>query len=628
MKKYAALFLSALIFCMSGSFCVSAQNDTAQSDIAEFDDASVLVTIRPRSDVRTISSASLFDGLGIAEIKNLDGNTGTISTFALSPQEQTLKLTLDEPGEENVLEVIEKLKQMPDVVYAEPNYIFRLAELPNDTYYTSNGQYALDKINAPAVWDMNIDCSGVAVAVIDTGTMITHPDLADNIWTNPGEINGIDGVDDDGNGYVDDIHGWNCGDWNNAPTDVDIGQSHGTHVSGIVSAATNNDRGVASLARNAKIVPLRIYDQYGYGMSEYIIEAINYVKIMDIPIVNNSYVLTRITENSEIIRNKIKGCTNSLFVAGAGNDGTNNDEKPIYPASYDLDNLICVASTDENDNLSVFGNGQASNFGVISVDIAAPGSGIMSTIMMANGEAGYGYLSGTSMACPMVTSAAAVIKAKYPDITPAEIIKRLELGADAVDGLNGKVKTGARLNAYKSLLPYAESVSLNKTAAAIGIGDTLALAAAVYPENTIDLAVWESSDTSVATVDNGIVTAVKPGTATITVAYENAKASCAVTVSELPKADAEWQKDYDDSSLADAVTGASLWMATLNATELSYDTVNVTVTDTDNKTGIGSETLGGTVLTNANITVYVAVPRLQEAIKSVVVEAVNSAVGN
>lgn len=542
MKKYIAIFVSiALTFtwnCFSGSADYSEYyviSDNYYQNVnydAEFDESSVLVSIRQNLggislfSARSSSLEMYFAGMGIAEVENLDVYVRSdVSLFSADDETVTLKLTLEEPGRENVIETIEKLRELPEVEYAEPNYIYSLSSLPNDKYYLSGNQYGLDKINAPDVWAMDIDCSDIIVAVIDSGAMISHPDLADNIWTNPGEIPD-NGIDDDGNGYIDDVHGWDFYSNDNDPSDEN---GHGTHVSGIVSAVTNNQIGVASLARNAKIVPLKVFGSDRETSNEYIYEALKYIESMGFTIANNSFGGFGY---SEIIFNAIKSCENTLFVTAAGNAASDspandNDEKPIYPASYQSSNIISVASTDQNDALSSF-----SNYGAKSVDIAAPGTAIGSTFWN-NGSAAYGSMSGTSMACPMVASAVAVMRKQYPDMTPEEIITQIENSADVVEGLAGKVKTSARLNAYEAMMVHAMSVKLNKSSLELEKGKTAVLTADVYPANNVDSVSWQSSDESVAAVYNGTVTANGVGTAIITVSCGEVKAECEVNVIEI-----------------------------------------------------------------------------------------------
>ena len=512
MKKYILLILLILIF----NICPYANADES---VPEFDDASVIVAMKPRNHtVSLFSASSPFDGLGIAEIENLDKPAGDFSLFELSTKRQVLKLTLSEPGSKNVLDTIDKLNMLPEVEYAEPDYIYKISDVPNDDYYSD--QYGLGLVNAPGVWDLNIDCSDVVVAVIDTGVLTSHSDLAANIWTNPGEIPG-DGKDNDNNGYIDDVHGWDFIGKDNDPTDAN---GHGTHVAGIISAVTNNSRGVASISRNAKIVPLRVGDANGYLSSSCIYEAIQYVKKMGIPIVNNSY---GDTNYSFTVYNAINECKNSLFLVAACNYGKDNDVTPYYPACYDSSNILTIAATQQDDTLWA-----SSNYGVKSVDIAAPGRQIWSTYITSAGRAAYTSMSGTSMATPMAASTAAVIKAKHPYMTPEEIIEKMESTGDEIDALRGKIKTGKRINAYEAVLLHAESVSLDKSVEVLYKGDTLTIAASPFPDDTTDFVTWQSDNEDVAIVDHGIVTALNAGTATITATCGEANASCEVTVLE------------------------------------------------------------------------------------------------
>ena len=525
MKKYIYLFIGILVCVMCNSVCVYAENATA-----EFDESTLIVVMKPKSEqvLSTFSCADPFEGLGIASAENLGvPASGEISLFGIENKEQVLKLTLSEPGRDNVLQTIDKLNDIYEVEFAQPNYIYTTSSLPNDAYYTDNSQYGLTKINAESVWELGIDCSDVAVAIVDSGIVMDHEDLAGNLWKNSGEIADNDN-DDDGNGYEDDVNGWDFIDSDNVPDDT-VG--HGTHVAGIVSAVTNNGLGVASLARNAKIVPIKIFKKKtvtinGKNVTQTvantsdIYKAFRYVKAMGFPIVNCSFGGSAI---DLVTKSLIEECSSTLFVVAAGNEGSDNDSSPVYPASYDCDNIISVASTDSTDSLSSF-----SNYGASSVDIAAPGTLIMSAYYP--NSTTYAKSSGTSMACPFVASAAAVMKAKFPDMTPAQIREKLMSSGDKLEALDGKVVSGARLNAYEALCIHAESVTLNRLSATIDKGDTLALTAEVSPADTTDEASWQSSNTSIAEVDKGTVTAKEYGTSTITVTYGDVRASCVVTV--------------------------------------------------------------------------------------------------
>ena len=411
-----------------------------------FDPSSVIVATNPIGSAMRIYSDPFAD-LGIAEIKNLDAaGASQISLFSV-PGTQVLKLTLESGGEENVLKVIDKLNELPTVKFAEPNYIYTLSDLPDDTYYVNGSQTSLDIVGAKSVWDMDIDCSGVTIAITDSGVDISHPDLSANIWTNPGEAGdkADNGIDDDGNGFTDDVHGWNFVDGNNNVSDT---LGHGTHVAGIAGAVTNNASGIASLTRKVSVVPLKVFSSGKTTSSEFIYLALKYANDMGFDIINSSFGGSGKSQN---IMNSIQSNQDALFVCAAGNETNDNDIQKTYPASYDLPNVLSVASTDNNDSLSSF-----SNYGKTEVDIAAPGENILSTYIktgtyFTQNGAVYSTQKGTSMACPLVSSAAAVIKAAVPDITPSEIIRRIMVSSDTIPALSDKVVSGGRLNLYAAL---------------------------------------------------------------------------------------------------------------------------------------------------------------------------------
>jgi subtilisin family serine protease len=284
------------------------------------------------------------------------------------------------------------------------------------------------------------------VGVIDSGVDYNHPELAGAIWRNPKELAG-DGVDNDGNGYVDDIYGWNFVSNNNNPMDDN---GHGTHVAGTIAAAGDNGVGVAGVA-NAKILPLKFLSATGSGSTSAAIAAINYATKL-----RQSGVNLVITNNSwggggysTALYDAIKAHGNAgiMFVAAAGNGGSDqigddNDRSPQYPASYDLANIVSVAATDHHDVLASF-----SNFGAASVDLAAPGVSILSTV-----PGGYGYSSGTSMAAPHVAGAAALAWSYSPGASVAQVRSALFNSVDKISGLNGKMVTGGRVNAHGTLL--------------------------------------------------------------------------------------------------------------------------------------------------------------------------------
>lgn len=283
----------------------------------------------------------------------------------------------------------------------------------------------------------------VVVAVIDTGIDINHPDLKDAIWTNEDEIPG-DGIDNDGNGYVDDVHGWNFFDGNNELCKGSE-DDHGTHAAGTIAAARGNG-GIAGIADNkyVKVMVLKaLGTQYGVGEEKAIIEAIRYAEANGASICNLSFGTTEYYPELEKVMRESK----MLFVVSAGNGnakgiGEDTDQKPDYPSSFDLDNVISVANLMFDGNLA-----ESSNYGAKSVDIAAPGTYIVSTI--ANN--GYGFMTGTSMSAPMVTGAAAMLYSYRTDLQLSDIRKVLLETARKIPPLEGKLSSNGMLDVYAAL---------------------------------------------------------------------------------------------------------------------------------------------------------------------------------
>jgi subtilisin family serine protease len=346
----------------------------------------------------------------------------------------------------DVSEMVSKYSENPDVEYAEPNYKVHVdATIPNDSYFSllwgmhntgqSGGTVDAD-IDAPEAWDTTKGNDTIVVAVIDSGVDYNHLDLNDNIWTNPHETPG-DGIDNDHNGYVDDIRGWDFYNNDNNPYDDN---GHGTHCSGTIAAEGNNGIGVAGVSWNTKIMPLKFLNRTGSGYTFGAISAVTYATQNGADIMSNSWGGGSYTQALE---NAISAANDAgiLFVAAAGNAGSDNDALPHYPSSYNVDNIISVAATDRYDNLASF-----SNYGLISVDLGAPGVDILSTY-----PGGYAWGSGTSMATPHVAGAAALIKAHYPNISVADLKAKMLNSVDSIDALAGKTVTGGRLNVANCL---------------------------------------------------------------------------------------------------------------------------------------------------------------------------------
>jgi subtilisin family serine protease len=368
------------------------------------------------------------------------------------------KITM--PGRQDVYNMVDEIKRDPDVEYAEPNYLYQVSAMPNDPSYAM--QWGMYRVGASSAWDVTQGSSNVVVAVVDTGVDYTHQDLANNIWTNTKEIPG-NGIDDDGNGYIDDVRGWDFvtvpSDWvaagedpgpqDNDPMDF---LGHGTHVSGIIAGKTNNSLGIAGMSWNSKIMPLRAgymcIDGGGYLELADIAEAIHYAADNGANVINMSFGCPY---DSTCLREAIdyahaKGL---VLVASAGNVDSYDAGKPFYPAAYAP--VIAVSSVDNQDHISIWGLFAFSNFGEF-VDICAPGTNILSTLP----GNGYGYASGTSMAAPFVSGLAALIKSKHPDWNSDQIEARIKSTSDDIyatnpqEFLKGKLGSG-RINAKRAL---------------------------------------------------------------------------------------------------------------------------------------------------------------------------------
>jgi len=306
-----------------------------------------------------------------------------------------------------------------------------------------SAQWNLAAIDAAEAWQTTTGSRSVVVAIVDSGIDFNHPDLAANIWTNSREIAG-NGRDDDGNGYIDDIHGWDFVDNDNLPQD---GFWHGTHVAGIIGAVGNNGIGVSGVSQQVSILPLRFQNDSGLGYTGAAVSALNYVtrlKLAGVPIVATNISWGGGTSTSLSLQTALQAQANAgiTVVVASGNNAGDNDALPRYPSSYPFENIISVAGSDASDNLLGF-----SNYGATSVDLAAPGAGILSTLPGNN----YGAISGTSMAAPHVTGTVALLASVRPNASAGQIRSAILGSVDAVPALAGKVATGGRLNAFAAL---------------------------------------------------------------------------------------------------------------------------------------------------------------------------------
>lgn len=347
------------------------------------------------------------------------------------------------------VDAVKRYQGMPEVEYAQPNFYYHLQVTPNDPQFMSAGMYGLTRISAPAAWDLSTGSSAVVVANIDTGARLTHEDLTANLWTNPGEIP-ANGIDDDGNGFIDDVHGrdffFNVSD----PSDQ---HGHGTHTAGTIGAVGNNMLGVTGVNWSVKIMTIKIYNNTGFGStSAMLVAAYNYVRMMklrgvNIRITNNSYGgCDEACGYDQATKDGIDamGEVGILNVFAAGNDGRNTDNLPAYPASYTSPSIISVANSTSTDTRN-----SSSNVGLVTVDLAAPGSGILSTTFGSNSS--YGGMTGTSMASPHVAGAAALLAAHNPSLSAASLKATLLNTVDPLAIWAPIVKTGGRLNVDRAL---------------------------------------------------------------------------------------------------------------------------------------------------------------------------------
>lgn len=361
------------------------------------------------------------------------------------------------------LDAIAKAKGFGEVEYAEPNYIYTHNDVSNDPYFTDGrlwGMYGtapsstIYGSNAAAAWAAGhtglIDptpLNAIYVGIIDEGYMYTHEDLAGNAGKNPGEGPINDGLDNDGNGYVDDIYGWDF-DGNNNTIFDGAGDDHGTHVAGTIGGKGGNGMGVAGVCWNVKLLNAKFLGRNG-GTTANAIKAVDY--FTDLKTRHGINLVA--TSNSwggggfsQALQDAITraGNANILFIAAAGNDGANTETSTSYPSGYNNANIIAVASIVKDGTISSF-----SNYAATKVDLGAPGSGIWSTVPASSkGKivSSYASYSGTSMATPHVSGAAALYASYHPGSSAATIKAAILAAATPTASLGGKCVTGGRLN--------------------------------------------------------------------------------------------------------------------------------------------------------------------------------------
>jgi len=346
-------------------------------------------------------------------------------------------------------QAISILEKNPNVEYAEPDFILTADIIPDDTDFNQLwglndvGDSSPDNdINGPEAWDIFTGSPDLVIAIIDTGIDDNHPDLNGNMWINPGEIP-ADGIDNDGNGFVDDIHGWDFCNNDNDPFDDN---SHGTHVAGTVCAEGNNDQGVVGVNWQCKLMAIKFLCSNGSGTTSGAISAIQYADIMGVKISNNSWGGGGFSQALfDAIQNA--GLNNGhIFVAAAGNSNQNTDIIPHFPSSYNLDNIISVAAITDSGAKASF-----SSFGANTVDLGAPGNLILSTAPGNN----YSLKSGTSMATPHVAGVVALVYGLLSQIDPnvsyQTVIQTIYDNVKPLSSMNGITVTGGIVDAFSSL---------------------------------------------------------------------------------------------------------------------------------------------------------------------------------
>jgi hypothetical protein len=446
--------LIAAVAAATALAAVPAEAQDARADLAraesgpQFVPGEVLVKFRPGT-----ASADKAAARGRASAIGVETVTTPLMRRQGAGELELLRL----PAGMSVARAMDRLEAHFAVEYAEPNWIYYHDATSNDTYYANGSLWGMyGATSSPAnqygsgaaiAWAAGKTCStSVYVGIIDEGYMHTHEDLAANAGVNPGEVAG-NGVDDDGNGYVDDVYGWDFDGNNNTVFDGTT-DDHGSHVAGTIGAVGGNGKGVAGVCWSVKLMNAKFLGRRG-GTTANAIKAVDYFTDLkarhgiNLVATNNSWGGGGFSQalSDAITR---AGNANILFVAAAGNSSVNNDSSPHYPSSYDDANIIAVASITSTGGLSSF-----SNYGATTVDLGAPGSSIWSTVPKSskgNVVSGYASYSGTSMATPHVTGAVALYAATHPGASAVTIRNAVLSSAVATPSLNGKCVTGGRLN--------------------------------------------------------------------------------------------------------------------------------------------------------------------------------------
>jgi subtilisin family serine protease len=433
-------------------------------------------------------------------IKYKDGKEGsikaneTIKKVKRIKNKNNTKLNIIQTEKKMTIEEIQKkLNSKEEIEYIQPDYqinlmssdpylnyqwgIYNQEEIQTTKYDETVGENVYEEItyridaNVKPAWE-ETKGEGITIAIIDTGIDITHEDLEQNIWTNQNEIEG-NNIDDDGNGYIDDINGWNFKEQTNQTYDQNTitNEWHGTHIAGIIAGQKDNQKGIAGIAPEAKIMVLKTFSQ-GTAYTSDIIEAINYAEENGANIINCSFGTS---EENPALEETIKN-SELLIIAAAGNNNINIDQNPVYPASYNYQNVIAVASINQKGTLSAY-----SNYGKNTIEITAPGETILSTIP----ENQYGYSSGTSMAAAYITGQAALTLSKNKTNTSQQTKQTILSTTDRLSTVQETVYRGNKTNCENSIY----QLNINTTEI-INIPEDETVQQAVY-ENVYQLGTYQ-----------------------------------------------------------------------------------------------------------------------------------------
>ncbi len=429
--RYILALLTLMLMTFTSTIDVYAQNGPN----AEFVEGVVLVKFKPGAAKNKKKEA----------VDSVQGNTE--KEYTIVPGLQKLSTNLD------VEKAVEILSKNPNVEFAEPDFIVSIVDgsqtIPNDTQFNllwgmhDVGDSSPDNdINGPEAWSHYVGDPNLIMANIDTGVDINHEDLVGNIWFNPGETGSgreTDGIDNDGNGYIDDWRGWDFRNNDNNPAD---GHGHGTHTAGTTCAVGNNDLGVTGVVWNCKIMALKFLSDGGSGSTSDAVEALQYATSFGVKVSNNSWggsVFSTSLSNAITASQSV----GHIFVAAAGNNNRDTDSIPHYPSSYTHYNVISVASITDSGARSSF-----SNWGHTSVDLGAPGSSIRSTLPGNTYSSG----SGTSMATPHVTGVVALVYGLNPGASYTDIIDQIYRNVRPLASMNGITVTDGIADAHCAVI--------------------------------------------------------------------------------------------------------------------------------------------------------------------------------